>query len=83
MLRRAMVWGTLCSGGTYTHTKELLAFCDIPFMAQKTFITDEEEMDSILEAAKDASLKKAVEEEKSACLAELQAQGKDLMKMSQ
>lgn len=75
MLRRAMVWGTLCSGGTFSYTKELLAFCDIPFMAQTTFVADEMEMDSILEAAKDASLLKAVSKEKEACLAELQAQG--------
>lgn len=77
-LRKAMVWGTLCSGGTYTHTKELLAFCDIPFMAQTTFVADEMAMDSILEAAKEESLAKAVTEEKEACQAELRSSGIDV-----
>lgn len=70
-----MVWGTLCSGGTYTHSKELLAFCDVPFMSQKTFATEEMAMDTVLEAAKDESLAKAVEEEKKACLAEIREAG--------
>lgn len=75
MLKKAMVWGTLCSGGTYTHSKELLAFCDVPFMSQKTFATEEMAMDTVLEAAKDESLAKAVEEEKKACLAEIREAG--------
>lgn len=75
VLRRAMVWGTLCSGGTFNHTKELLAFCDIPFMALKTLVGDELDMDTILEAAKDESLSKAVAEEKEACITELRNKG--------
>lgn len=74
-LKKAMVWGTLCAGGTYTHTRELLAFCDIPFMARSTFVADEMRMDDILESAKDESLAKAVLEEKEACLADAQKTG--------
>ncbi|XP_055531247.1 uncharacterized protein LOC129722058 isoform X2 [Wyeomyia smithii] len=74
-LRKSMVWATTCSGSSYTKTKEILAFCDIPFMPSTTFTSDEREMDIVLEDAKDASLDKAVEEEKAAYLEEIRSNG--------
>lgn len=76
-LRKSIVWGTLCSGGTYTHTKQLFSFCDLPFMPLKTFALDEIEMDSTLEKSCDDSINKAIEEEKSAYFAELKSDGKN------
>lgn len=37
-LRRSTVWATLCSGGTYNSTKELLTLCNISFMPFNTFL---------------------------------------------
>lgn len=65
-LRRNMVWATLCSGGTFNSTKELLTLCNIPFMPFSTFISDEMEMDIILEEMKEISLSRAVLAEKQA-----------------
>lgn len=64
-LRKSIVWGTLCSGGTYTQTKQLLSFCDVPFMPVKTFSLDEMEMDTTLQEAVDESTDKAIEVEKA------------------
>ncbi|XP_062702172.1 uncharacterized protein LOC134285453 isoform X2 [Aedes albopictus] len=72
-LRKSVVWGTLCSGGTYTQTKQLLSFCDIPFMPVKTFSLDEMEMDTTLQEAVDESTNKAVEDEKATYFEELEA----------
>lgn len=65
-LRRSMVWATLCSGGTFNSTKELLTLCNIPFMPFKTFISDEMDMDIILEETLEKSLVRAIAEEKEA-----------------
>lgn len=65
-LRRSMVWATLCSGGTFNSTKELLTLCNIPFMPFQTFITDEMNMDAILEESLEKSLDEAVQNEKRA-----------------
>lgn len=65
-LRRSMVWATLCSGGTFNSTKELLTLCNIPFMPFQTFITDEMNMDDILEELLEDSLVRSIQDEKQA-----------------
>lgn len=72
-LRKCIVWATLCSGGTYTHTKQLFSFCDLPFMPLKTFALDEMEMDTTLEKSCDDSVNKAIKEEKAAYFADLKS----------
>lgn len=65
-----MVWATLCSGGTYNSTKELLTLCNIPFMPFPTFIKDEMSMDTILEESLKKSLDRCIQEEKLATYAD-------------
>lgn len=77
-LRKSIVWATLCSGGTYTHTRQIFSFCDIPFMPLKTFALDEMEMDAVLEEAVDDSTTKVIEAEKAAYFETLEAINQDV-----
>lgn len=62
-IRRSLIVGTLISGGTHATTGELLAVCDIPWIAFKTFLNDEEKMDQTIAEEVEISLNQAVKDE--------------------
>lgn len=62
-LRFCTDWAILNSGSTYSMAQEMFSFLNIPFMDRKTFFKDELAMDTVLEAALQESMNKAIEEE--------------------